>query len=243
MADRWLYQGLAEPPLAALLAETVTLDKWYRQAEEPTRVPPRAPPTGVVQPISPSLFPIPGDGGWLLPVQPEPIARRVRTPEGGHVAPVLPPVAAVTMDAWFRQSDLPVRKRVLPAWMTVTDAHGGLTLTPCPTPRPEVNPASEEQVNAWTELEANCSVPGPPLGTWYGQGNDPVFPVESRHWLMVAVVAPIVVEAETISGTFPSVPIRRAPTESATPIRQSPSQTAQALRKSPSSGGVPIRRH
>jgi hypothetical protein len=40
---RWQYQGLAQPPTAGTVAETVTLDKWWQPMSVPV-LPPRRPP-------------------------------------------------------------------------------------------------------------------------------------------------------------------------------------------------------
>lgn len=109
--DRWLYQGLAEPPAAAVLAEVITLDKWFRQATEPVRPPVPCPESFIVEPIDPSLYPIPGDGAWLQPIGQPVLPRRTVQPPGGVyvAAPSTFVVETVTLDKWFQRASEPVR--------------------------------------------------------------------------------------------------------------------------------------
>jgi hypothetical protein len=187
--DRWLYQGLAEPPPAATLpAETITLDKWFRQASEPVRAPVPCPESPVVQPIDPSLYPIPGDGAWLQPIAQPVLPREAVQPPGGvYVAdPTTFVVETITLDKWFQQASEPVRTvppRLPGYWAGVLEP----TLFTVPPMDTWWRPASEptrrippcsvgdsETISEPTLFE----VPG--LDMWYRPLSEPVLPWPPR---------------------------------------------------------------
>jgi len=192
VADRWLYQGLAEPPPAAVLAaETVTVDKWFRQPSEPVCQIGPYPESDLVRPIDLSAIPIPGDGAWIQPQSQPLLPPRAIEPLGGDYVtdPTVFEIETVTLDKWFRQPSEPVLPvppclegyLVRPIDLSDIPIPGdGAWLQPISQPllpREAVQPLSGEYIADPTVFEIETVT----LDKWFQAASEPVWRIPP-HW-------------------------------------------------------------
>jgi hypothetical protein len=102
-----VYQSLAYAPYIAPPAEDVTVDKWHGPLSDPTRrVVVRQTAGGVHDPFVRTV-----DIGWFQHLD-EPTRATVRRQQAGliYFDYAVPPTETVTVDKWFRDLDMPVRR-------------------------------------------------------------------------------------------------------------------------------------